>query len=103
MDDSKQGNGFSVAAMVLGICSIVFSCFFPVGLVTGVLGVFYAKKYSDMNSHKKNGMAMAGFVTGIIGTVLNGIQLVAFIIGILAGAASSTTTAFEVLEKFLSK
>lgn len=66
----------AIAALVLGICSIVFDFFiWWLGLILGVVGVILgaaAKKQTP-----ENGMATAGLVCSIIGVALGLVTLVA--------------------------
>ncbi len=61
--------GFSVASLVLGIISIVCCCAWYVGLILGILAIVFS-----VVSRKKNGyfdgLAIAGLVLGIFGTVI---------------------------------
>lgn len=80
----KQPLPNATAVLVLGICSIVFGCFF-VGLVLGIIGIVLAGKgrklyketpdlysgYSSLN---------AGFVMSIIGTILGGLYILYIVV-----------------------
>mgnify|MGYP004510625471 CR=1 FL=1 len=67
----------AVAALVLGIVSVVFAFipgFYWIGLITGVIGIILgalAKKQAS------NGMATAGLVCSIIGVVFCAITFIA--------------------------
>lgn len=64
-----QNNGKAIAAMVTGICSIVFACLVPiVGLVLGIIAIVFAIL---ANKERKTGMGLAGLITGIVGTILS--------------------------------
>lgn len=68
--EEKKSNGFAIASLVLGIVSIVFSLIglsFPFGLIIGIVGIVLG-----VMAKKKNptGMATAGLVLSIIGTIL---------------------------------
>jgi len=85
----------ATAVLVLGICSIVFGCFF-VGLVLGILGIVLSKKGREL--YKQNpsmyegyGSLNAGFIMSIIGTCISGLYVIYFIIvvTILGGTAFS--------------
>jgi hypothetical protein len=76
-------NGMGTAAMVLGILSCCLFCIYGVvslglGITAIVLGV-KAKKRADRGEATNRGQAQAGFITGIVGTVL-GILVIAFLI-----------------------
>jgi len=83
----------AVAVLVLGISSLVFSCFF-VGLVLGIIGVALSKKGKMMylacpNTYDNYGMLNAGRIMSIIGIVLGAISIVYAIIAtaVLGGSA----------------
>ena len=74
----------STAVLVLGICSIVFGCFF-VGLILGIVGLNLAsqgrKMYrQDPNSYDGYGTLNAGWIMSIIGIVLGGVYAIYWII-----------------------
>lgn len=86
----EQKNSYAIAALVLGIVSIVFSFIFIwVGLIAGVVGIILAVKGRKIED--KKGMATAGLVCSIIGTSLSGIFVVCAlcVVGSIAGIASS--------------
>lgn len=85
----------STAVLVLGICSIVFGCFF-VGLPLGIIGIVMASK--GMKMYKENpslyggyGSLNAGYIMSIIGTALSGLYVIywVFWVAIFGGAALS--------------
>lgn len=86
-DGSK---GMAIAAMVLGIVSIVLSCIWYVSLVTGIIGIVLGIMYNKKNG--KCGMSTAGIVCSIIGMVL---AVVIIILGILGLAALGGLAAYE--------
>ena len=68
------------ASMVLGICSL-FAVLMPYfGLPLGIMAIVF---HGVQKSKGSNGYAIAGLVTGIIGTVVNSIALLFFGIGLL--------------------
>jgi len=75
----KQTLPNATAVLVLGICSIVFGCFF-VGLILGIIGIVLAGKgrklYKDNPElYEGNGSLNAGFIMSIIGTILGGLYV----------------------------
>lgn len=96
----------AVTVLVLGICSIVFSCAF-IGLACGIVGLVLSSK--GMKMHKENpdmylnyGMLNAGRITSIIGICISGISVLYYIfIAIILGAAFATGGGFEGLEHFI--
>ena len=69
-----SGSGKAVASLVLGILAIVFG-----GLVLGIIGIVLGTqaKKSFLAEGAPTGMATAGIVCSIIGTVLGSIIFVA--------------------------
>ncbi len=92
---TKQTLPNATAVLVLGICSIVFGCFF-VGLVLGIIGLTLSGKGRKM--YKENpelyegyGMLNAGWIMSIIGTILAGVYTLYWLIvvAILGGVGFS--------------
>jgi len=72
-----------VAALVLGICSILFGCFF-VGFICGIIGLVLANKgLAAYQSNPGEGMLRAGKVTSIIGIVFGSIYVIYYIIAVV--------------------
>jgi len=74
----------ATAVLVLGICSIVFSCFF-IGLACSVVGIVLANKGRIMYRENPNlydgySMLNAGWIMSIIGVVLGSISIVCSIL-----------------------
>lgn len=92
MENQKQNAPYAVAALVLGICSLLFGCFF-VGFVCGIIGAVLANKglavYNQSPAQYTGyGMLKAGKVTSILGIVFGAIYLVYYIIAVvILGAA----------------
>ena len=73
---AKSSNGLAIAALVLGIISVL--CLGPIaGIVAIVLGVLGMKKSGQTGSGK--GMSIAGLVLGVIGTLIGIVIIVAVI------------------------
>ena len=92
--EEKKTNGFAIAGLVLGILSILSSftiVFFGLGwlgLIFGIVGIVMgvmAKKKAP------SGMATAGLVLSIIGTVLCGITFIACVACIGVGVSTYDT------------
>jgi len=71
----ENGKGLSIAALILGIVSIIFCFINPIvalicGIVGLILGVMARKR-------QPNGMATAGFILSIIGLVISIIMFIA--------------------------
>ena len=76
--DTVPGKGAAVAAMVLGIVSIVFWFFGAgafVGLITGIIGLICSS--SAKKAGYSGGMQTAGFVCSLIGLVGSALAFVA--------------------------
>lgn len=84
----QKSNGKAVASLVLGIISIVCSVF---GIYTGIFGLIAGIVAivlgNGARKEQPSGIAMGGFVCGIIGTVLCGLIVVACSC-LLGGAAT---------------
>ena len=78
----KDGLGLSITSLVVGCCSILF-CWTPVlniillacGIIAIIMGAAGRKK-SILAYGRASGIATAGLVLGIIGTVITGIGAV---------------------------
>lgn len=71
----------AVISMVLGIASIVGSFFVgPIALICGIIAMVMAFKIQ-----KNNGFAKAGFITGLVGTILTTLILIFTIFILMAG------------------
>lgn len=88
--EEKKSNGLAIASLVLGLVAIVFSFIglsIPFGLIIGIVGIILG-----VMAKKKNpcGMATAGLVLSIIGTVLCAIVFIACMacVGAIGSAAS---------------
>ncbi len=73
----KDAKGVSIAGMVLGICSVVLVVW--LGFVLGILAIIFSLVGLKRG---KNGMAIAGLVTGIIGLAISILIVVFFAVGI---------------------
>lgn len=91
---SKQQLPNAVAVLVLGICSILFGCFF-VGLICGIIGVVMSSKGKQMyqtnpSAYDNYGMLNAGRIMSIIGIVFGALYVLYYIIFVaLIGTAAS--------------
>jgi hypothetical protein len=93
--NQKQTLPNSTTVLVLGICSIVFGCFF-VGLILGIIGLSLSGRGRRL--HKENpdlyegyGTLNAGYIMSIIGVILGSLYTVYWVIwiAILGGTAAS--------------
>lgn len=97
----NKTDGKAVVSLILGILSISTSCSYGFGLIFGIPGLLLAmlsrkstqqQPYGTPNSGNSAGLATAGMICSIIGTVLSAIMLIILIILFALGMAS------EVLE-----
>ena len=93
--NEKQVLPNSTAVLVLGICSIVFGCFF-IGVILGILGITMSSKGRKMYKESPElyegfGQLNAGFIMSIIGTALSALYIIYWLIvvAILGGTAFS--------------
>jgi hypothetical protein len=86
----QRTSGFAIAALVLGICSIVLCwCYGVPSLICGILAlVFHSNAMRDIAtgsaSPNSAGMARAGRITGLIGLVLSVGLWVVVLVAVLA-------------------
>jgi RsiW-degrading membrane proteinase PrsW (M82 family) len=90
-------SGLAIASLVLGIISVLFSCFWPLAIVCGVLAVVFG--FIGINKSKKGeaggkSMALAGVITGGIGILLS--------VLLVAGLVAVTTLGVKVNNVFSS-
>lgn len=92
---SKQMLPNATAVLVLGICSIVFGCFF-VGLILGIIGLVLSGKGRKL--YKENpaawdgyGQLNAGFIMSIIGIAIGALYTIYYIILVLIIGGAATT------------
>ena len=79
----NQSNGKAVAALVLGIVSLVFDFIIPIiGLIAGIVGIILAVMAKKIPA--KKGMATGGLVCSIIGVCLGGIMFLCTLCAVAA-------------------
>ena len=84
--ENQQPLQNAVATLVLGICSIIFGCFF-VGLICGIIALAISGKSKHLyiqnpSQYSGYGMLNAGRILSIIGIVLGGITVLYTIISV---------------------
>lgn len=77
-------HGGGLAAMIVGIVSLVFMCGYGLGLLGSPVAWWLgAKAIKEIDAapgrYSGRGMAQAGFILGIIGTILLGLLILAVI------------------------
>lgn len=80
------GTGKALAALICGICAILFSGSVIIGIVLGIIAIILASQY--VRSFGKDGKATGGKVCGIIGIVFSILALVGYLmLGVLTMVA----------------
>ncbi|MEW4369598.1 DUF4190 domain-containing protein [Paenibacillus kandeliae] len=92
----RPNNGKAIAALVLGISSIVTIFFLPgIGIILGILGVIFgilALKEISRRMEGGRGMAISGLICAIIGFLMH-VALIAFVVfAIIMSIGESTDT-----------
>ena len=85
-DQNNLPSGNSIAGMVCGICSIVFSWVPVVGLVLSIVGIIFGNKgmkAANEGTGSGKGMGIAGLVTGIIDLVFSGLYTYWWIVAMI--------------------
>lgn len=86
---SNEGNALAIAALVVGVLSIIGAFFTAgvlgviLGIIAVVLGVLGRRKVTSGRTTQHGGLALAGIITGVIGIVL-GILFIAFLAAIFS-------------------
>ncbi|MGI5357758.1 DUF4190 domain-containing protein [Streptomyces sp. CA-252508] len=79
-------NGMGIAALVLGIVSVVLFCMWGFGIVPGILALVFGvlgRKKVQRGEADNHGVALAGIILGAVGIVVSGAFL-AFLIWAVA-------------------
>ncbi|HET7578045.1 MAG TPA: DUF4190 domain-containing protein [Bacillales bacterium] len=85
-----QTNGKAIASLVLGILSVLIPY---LGVILGIIAIVFgnqAKRITDQNGEAGRGLAVAGFVCGIVGLCFWGLMVLLVIIGIVSFTHSTT-------------
>ena len=77
MEDKKNKSGMGVAALVLGIISIISALFWYISLPTSILAIVFGAKSARKIGSK---MGKAGLATGIVGISLCAFNYISMII-----------------------
>ncbi|OKK06811.1 hypothetical protein AMK26_12645 [Streptomyces sp. CB03234] len=65
-------NGMGIAALVLGIVSVVVFCLYGLGIILGILALVFGiigRKKAQRGEATNNGMAITGIILGAVGIV----------------------------------
>jgi hypothetical protein len=89
----SAGNGQALASLLLGIAGLVlffasgfglvFVLNLPCSIMAWVFGVQGRRKVARGETTERGGMAQAGMVLGIVGTVIGGLAIIAWALGFL--------------------
>ena len=83
----------AIVSMILGIISVITCCCYGGGLPFGIAAII-----TGIISKKKNqpggGMALAGIITGAVGTLMGVIGLIMIIIGIISGSGTPSYSSY---------
>lgn len=96
---TNNSNGFGIAALVLGICSIAICCCYGFGLIPAIIGLILGIVQNKKNS---NGIAVSGIVLSIIGILLNAVWLIYMVLIISASDSGVWDQFFEEFSKEFS-
>ena len=83
MEENKQHSSMHIAALVLGIISIVTCWFWYITVPTGIMAIIFGIKSAKKLGSK---MGKAGMITGIIGLSLFALSYISLIAMILVFA-----------------
>ena len=85
MENNKHG--LAVAALVLGIVSVVLACCYGLGFITGIVGIVLAAVAKKGGN--KEGINTAGLVMSIIAVALNIVSFLLMVVfGVISGLGS---------------
>lgn len=92
--DKKATYVWGIASLVLSIIGLMLFLAPYIGIICSILAVVF---YGIQKKHKTTGVATAGLVVGIIGTVINTVILL-FIVGLFVLYSSGETYEDEILQ-----
>lgn len=72
---TRSGNGFAIAAMILGICSLLFFCTVYLPIPLGALGCLFVI-LSKRRGKAMSGAAITGLITSILGMLCGAFILI---------------------------
>jgi hypothetical protein len=96
----QQNEGLATAAMIVGIVSLVLACGYGIGLLGSPVALFMgraAKKRIDRSNGTLGGrgMAQAGFILGIVGTVFLLLAIIAVVVIIIVAVNGGFDTDYS--------
>ena len=81
----KKSDGLAIASMILGIVSILFTCCYGGGLITGIVGLVLGIIAKSKGQNK--GFTLTGIITSAVAIFLGIIVLILIIFGVWASVA----------------
>lgn len=89
--EQNNSKGLAIAAMVLGICSIVLSCIPYICYLTPAMAIVGIVLAAKAKKKQPSGMATAGLVCSIVALAIDVVLIILAIIGLglLASIASA--------------
>ena len=84
MEDKKKKSGMGVAALVLGIISIISALFWYISIPTGILGIVFGAISAKKIGSK---LGKSGLITGIVGLTLCAFNYISMILILLLANA----------------
>ena len=85
----------SIVSLVCGITSLELCIFYGMGIFFAIPGLITRNIALNKNNGVGGNMAKAGFITSLIGLIINGIIFLIFILTIIAGVAEGITAGFS--------
>ena len=89
---NNNSNGFGIASLILGICSIAICCCYGVGAIPAIIGLILGILQNKKNA---NGIATAGIILGIIGILLNVVYLIYMVVFLSDGGLQDIIDEFS--------
>lgn len=89
---NNNSNGFGIASLILGICSIAICCCYGVGAIPAIIGLILGILQNKKNA---NGIATAGIILGIIGILLNAVYLIYMVVFLSDGGLQDIIDEFS--------
>ncbi len=98
----RPTSGYAVASLVLGICSVTIGCgtYGLLSAICGPLALFFSAKATKQIraggvSTSSRGLKIAGFVTGLIGTIVGVVALGLIAIFVLRASSASSSSGWQ--------
>ena len=79
----------SIVSLVCGITCLQLTLYYGIGLIFGIAGLITRSIALKKNNGVGGNMAMAGFITSLIGTILSSLIILIIIIALIVGILSA--------------